>query len=522
MQDSLECILKWNRRWRICINLTKTEVICFTKEGSHTVDVKVDGRTLAQVESKLCLGVYLDEHITFIKHANNVARKAMGALTKISALMADVGGLKMEIGTALYKSCVRPHLEFAYPVWCCLPEEQLRKLERVQRIALLRATGTVSSTPASALEVLTHIPPLRLRYEEILTQEYIRIIRKPHSNHLRGKLLQLIVDRSFLDHRVLTPIHHISMAVRNLCKDFDPDRIDHEPIYYTGMMLTTTITRVVHTWDNLGNSKNRTAVQAKEARRITEQQLRDTKDNTIVAFTDGSALGNPGPCGASAILYVNGIDSQPVAIRAPVSNNSSSYHGELYAILLAVDFAVNYSANNRISGLRIFSDCQSAILTVCNSSSQNSNFTTLTSDILKRVKQMNDNNIEIDICWVAGHAGLLANELADEEAKLAAQEASEMDETDVSVPLALSEAKGLIHNATLARWQHRWDLGDTGRHFYMHNPVVSTQSIRSYTDRRTECKINRIKTGHNTIQYTIYFIGCKHIHVCSHQCGCGR
>jgi hypothetical protein len=139
--------------------------------------------------------VTLDHHLTFVDHANTVARKAMGALTNISALMADVGGMKMEIGTALYKACVRPQLEFAYPVWCCMPEEQIRKLERVQRIALLRATGTVNSTPASAIEVLAHVPPLKLRYQEILAQEFIRTIRKPHDNHLRGKMLQCLEDR---------------------------------------------------------------------------------------------------------------------------------------------------------------------------------------------------------------------------------------------------------------------------------------------------------------------------------------
>ncbi|XP_014677546.1 PREDICTED: RNA-directed DNA polymerase from mobile element jockey-like [Priapulus caudatus] len=138
-----------------------------------------------QVSSKVCLGVTLDQHLTFQEHTDKTAKKAFGALARISALMADIGGMKMEIGIALYKACVRPHLEYAYPIWCCASEAQLRKIYRVQRIALLRASGTINTTPAAALEVLTHVPPPRLRFQEILAHEFIRILRKPHDNPLR-------------------------------------------------------------------------------------------------------------------------------------------------------------------------------------------------------------------------------------------------------------------------------------------------------------------------------------------------
>jgi ribonuclease HI/retron-type reverse transcriptase len=506
MKDHVRKLMNWNRKWRLTINLSKTEVICFCKSGHIYVNITVDGKTLRQVTSKVCLGVLLDQNLTFREHTDRTSRRALGALTRISALMADIGGMKMEIGTALYKACVRPHLEYAYPVWCFAPEEQLRKLERVQRIALLRATGTVSSTPASALEVLTSVPPLRIRYQEILAQEYIRILRKPHDNLLRSTLLYNLANPSFMDHKVLTPLHHIKMAVGSLCREFSPERVDHEPRYNLGMLNTSMVTRITNSWKTLGNSKNRTTVQAEEARRITEQQLRETDDNTIIAFTDGSALGNPGPCGAAAIIYANGIDSQPMAIRKAVSKKSTSYHGELQAIYIAMDFAVNYSALHSISKLRIFSDCQSAILTVTDSQ-LNNNFTSLASDIQERVKQLYTNNISIDICWVAGHAGLAANELADVEAKLAAHEAEHLEESEELSPLSLSEAKGAIKKAVVERWQKSWDTAETGRHYHRLKPTVDIRSVRSHVSRNLEIKLNRIKTGHTKLRDHMYKIG---------------
>ena len=56
-----------------------------------------------------------------------------------------------------------------------------------------------------------------------------------------------------------------------------------------------------------------------------------------MAFTDGSALGNSGPCGAGAVIYPNGLDSHPLSLHSPVSKSSTSYHGELKDILLALD-----------------------------------------------------------------------------------------------------------------------------------------------------------------------------------------
>jgi hypothetical protein len=78
----------------------RRKVICFTRADGIKADIRI-GYYLHQVETKVRLGVTLDRQLTFAKHADNVAGKAYGALTQISALMADIGGMQMEIGTSL-------------------------------------------------------------------------------------------------------------------------------------------------------------------------------------------------------------------------------------------------------------------------------------------------------------------------------------------------------------------------------------------------------------------------------------
>jgi hypothetical protein len=57
-------------------------------------------------------------------------------------------------------------------------------------------------------------------------------------------------------------------------------------------------------WRNLGSSKTRTKEQEIKGRDLILQKITEITENTAIAFTDGSCLNNPGPCGAGAIVGV--------------------------------------------------------------------------------------------------------------------------------------------------------------------------------------------------------------------------
>ena len=70
---------------------------------------------------------------------------------------------------------------------------------------------------------------------------------------------------------------------------------------------------------NLGSLKTRTVQQEKLSREIIEGLIDSCNTETAVGFTDGSCLGNPGPCGAGACLFIPG-SVDPIMIKQPVSN----------------------------------------------------------------------------------------------------------------------------------------------------------------------------------------------------------
>jgi hypothetical protein len=70
-------------------------------------------------------------------------------------------------------------------------------------------------------------------------------------------------------------------------------------------------------WSRLGSSKNRTAKQTEESKEVVKYLIGDPANTPIVAFTDGSCQGNPGPCGYGAVLYPG--DNEGISLKRPVA-----------------------------------------------------------------------------------------------------------------------------------------------------------------------------------------------------------
>ena len=55
-----------------------------------------------------------------------------------------------------------------------------------------------------------------------------------------------------------------------------------------------------------------------------------------MVFTDGSSLGNPGPTGAGAVIYINGFHTSPILLKMGVEPISNNYTGE--ATIISASF----------------------------------------------------------------------------------------------------------------------------------------------------------------------------------------
>ena len=97
----------------------------------------------------------------------------------------------------------------------------------------------------------------------------------------------------------------------------------------------------IHQWQDMGSSHTRSAAQTELAAKSVRDHLNSLPQTTLSIFTGGSALGNPGPCGGVAVIYLHGISNDPVCLNHPVAKRSTSYHGEVEAIDLALEYTAN-------------------------------------------------------------------------------------------------------------------------------------------------------------------------------------
>ena len=62
--------------------------------------------------------------------------------------------------------------------------------------------------------------------------------------------------------------------------------------------------------------------QQEEAKVTVQSLVENCIYNDLIAFTDGSCLGNPRPCGSGACIFIPN-DTEPVMLKRPVTNRGS-------------------------------------------------------------------------------------------------------------------------------------------------------------------------------------------------------
>ena len=192
-QDNITRLQAWTDKWLLKFHPEKCELLAIGKRTpSFKYTMYTDDLTtisLSRVQTEKDVGLTFDEDMTFRHDITLRATKAnniMGIIRRNNTYL-DIESFKL-----LFKSLVRPHLEYGAPVWNPRLKRDIAELEKVQR----RATKQVP-----ALKNMSY--PDRLRKLSLLTLCFGR---------LRGdmieayKLLKGIYDISLP--ALITPVKH--------------------------------------------------------------------------------------------------------------------------------------------------------------------------------------------------------------------------------------------------------------------------------------------------------------------------
>ncbi len=186
---------------------------------------------------------------------------------------------------------------------------------------------------------------------------YVSCVNSPN---IRSKVKGLVTECAECASSQSTPAKLKTVSVCDTSRKVDLKYLDPEPVYSEDNMDSNIRKSMVNRWKDLGSRRNRTEQQKILTAKSMEQHIRGLPADTLPIFTDGSALENPGPCGCSAVIYQKASQWNPIVVNKPVAKRSTSFHGDVEAVNLALKF-VHENPHLQFKVVFIHTNCRAAM-----------------------------------------------------------------------------------------------------------------------------------------------------------------
>ena len=133
LQEDLNTLDKWTKKWKMSFNLEKCHVIPVTRNKTITKTRYIlHGQPLQTVSQAKYLGLTITSDLRWNAHINSISSKANRSL---GFLRKNLKVSSIQIKPLAYFTFVRPILENSCTVWDPYTATQINKLEMIQRRA---------------------------------------------------------------------------------------------------------------------------------------------------------------------------------------------------------------------------------------------------------------------------------------------------------------------------------------------------------------------------------------------------
>ncbi len=212
LQADLVKLQEWANKWQMRFNASKCKVMHLGRTNTHApYNMQENGENVKLTETVLekDLGVQVDNNLKFSDQAELAANKGSQIVGMIRRAFVYLDGKMI---TTLFKSLVRPHLEYANSVWSPLYKKDVLVLENVQR-RTTKLVPELKDLPYEERLRRLKLPSLvyrRLRGDLIETYKYLHgfynvdssnLLPLEHDTNTRGHNLKLQKQRFNTDTR---------------------------------------------------------------------------------------------------------------------------------------------------------------------------------------------------------------------------------------------------------------------------------------------------------------------------------
>ena len=142
LQQVLDNIELWMNKWRMKVSTAKTVCTVFNTRGQNMgeqLNLTYKQQRISSDPSPKFLGVTLDPALRLNKHTDIIVERANKRLNMIKSVRGKKWGASSKLTMIMYKTLVRPLIEYVPFVSQLLPKTNYMKLERIQRAAVRKA-----------------------------------------------------------------------------------------------------------------------------------------------------------------------------------------------------------------------------------------------------------------------------------------------------------------------------------------------------------------------------------------------
>ena len=132
LQLDLDRIYQWTLKWKLDLNLSKCNFICFSNKRKNTISYcyKFGNHVIENVDVVKDLGIYFTSIFSFKHHIEFIVSKASRMLGFVYRTTKEFKDNTVLL--TLYKSLVRSRLEYCSSIWSPSQQYLIDKVERVQ------------------------------------------------------------------------------------------------------------------------------------------------------------------------------------------------------------------------------------------------------------------------------------------------------------------------------------------------------------------------------------------------------
>src|SRR3984885_15079140 len=407
MQQSLDEISLWATKWKMVLAVDKTQSITFKQKNKKKfpkMKLQLLGSNLNEIKQVKYLGLIMDSNLTYKQHIYYVFAKANRKLGYLTYL-CSYKGIRPSLSAyyILYKTIIRPTLEYACSFWNGAADVHKSKLDKIQRLAMCRILGVMKNTAYDTINVLTQVPPLELR-------------RRQEEVNLYHCCIRLSIK---------FPDHNLTQAYNLWRRNCDFENKNQEYISWTGKLSTLSRAFIHAAEVNIPNvSPDTEPFQNKPPTQIVriphptkspfpkvlqptaEDILASLTSDCVIIYSDGSCKPNPGIGGAGLVVYDPSL-LEPLELEFPIQGITTNIASEIEGLKQAITYVHN-NYTNHTNRTIILSDCKFAINAIFN----RFNSECYTSEIRECQNLLNSLGPEDvpEIYWIKGHSKILGNE----------------------------------------------------------------------------------------------------------------